>query len=341
MRVSRGFAAAACLVLLLAAGCASQSAAPQSTHKPSSDGARSAVPTSPHFAAISDSQLAACSLPATTASSPLGSGVDRAGRALTGINHERVVSVAMGAAESIAALGLGAQLVGRDLASGGADIASVPVVTDVHSVNAEKVLATHPTLVLIDDQTTPKSALDQIAAAGVQIAVIPSAWNVAAVGTRLRSIAAALGRPDAATSLISQCQQPFDGEPMGKVKVAFLYLRGSSAIYLVGGTGSGADSLISAAGAIDAGAQAGFKSFTAITPEAMATLKPDVLLVMTKGLASVGGVAGLKRLSGVALTPAAKAGRVVAVDDTLLLAFGSKTWALVDALSKAIADVSQ
>lgn len=54
---------------------------------------------------------------------------------------------------------------------------------------------------------------------------------------------------------------------------------------------------------------------------------PDVLLVMTRGLESVGGIDGLLALPGVSSTRAAAARAVIAVDDDLLLSFGPRTGA--------------
>lgn len=98
-------------------------------------------------------------------------------------------------------------------------------------------------------------------------------------------------------------------------RVAFLYLRGSAAVYLIGGDGSGADSLVEAVGGVDAGDEAELGSFTPLTPEALAEAAPDVILVMSKGLESVGGVTGLLALPGVAQTPAGRDQRIVAIPD--------------------------
>jgi iron complex transport system substrate-binding protein len=72
----------------------------------------------------------------------------------------------------------------------------------------------------------------------------------------------------------------------------------------------------------------------------MVALNPDVILVMTKGLQSVGGVSGLVALPGVAQTDAGKNKRVVAVDDSLLLSFGPRTPDLLKKLSAAVQKVS-
>lgn len=111
-----------------------------------------------------------------------------------------------------------------------------------------------------------------------------------------------------------------------KPRVAFLYLRGSASVYLIGGKGSGATSLIEAAGAVDAGAESGLeKDFTAITSEALAEAAPDALLVMSKGLESVGGVDGLVKIPGIAQTPAGMDRRIVSVEDGVLLNYGPRT----------------
>ncbi len=48
---------------------------------------------------------------------------------------------------------------------------------------------------------------------------------------------------------------------------------------------------------------------------------PDVILIPTRGLESIGGVDGLLAQPGLAATPAGQARHVVAMDDLLLLGF--------------------
>jgi iron complex transport system substrate-binding protein len=108
---------------------------------------------------------------------------------------------------------------------------------------------------------------------------------------------------------------------------------------LVGGTGSGADSLISAIGAIDVGAASLPRPFNTMTAESLATLNPDVIIVMTKGLQSVGGISGLLKLPGVAQTQAGKKQAIIDVDDSLLLSFGPRTPSLVSALAETVSAV--
>lgn len=253
----------------------------------------------------------------------------------------RIVSLATGVAETIVALGAGDRLVGRDESSKVDPIADVPVVTTAHAVNAEQVLALSPDLVVIDAATAPQEAIDRIADAGIEVVPVPEAWTLDDMEARIRAVADAVGaQAQQAEAVLATVPSVPTAVSDGGPRVAFLYLRGTSAIYLLGGKGSGADAMIGAAGGVDVGAEAGLDAFTPLTAEALASLKPDVLLVMTKGLESVGGIDGLVALPGVAQTPAGRDGRVIAVDDTLLLAFGPRTGPLVDRLRTALDEVA-
>jgi iron complex transport system substrate-binding protein len=244
----------------------------------------------------------------------------------------RIVSLANGIGETLVALGASDRVIGRDETSDIPELADVPVVTKAHSVSAERVLALKPDLVLVDSATSPPEALDQIRTAGIRVVEVPDAWTVDDINQRLQIVAESIGATGV-TQLSFDTDTASDGnEP----RVAFLYLRGPSAIYLLGGRESGADALITAAGGIDVGAAADYPAFTPLTAEALVAANPDILLVMSKGLASVGGIDGLLDLPGVKQTTAAANRSVIAVDDGVLLSFGPRTPALIRELRRAI-----
>ena len=116
----------------------------------------------------------------------------------------RIVSLASGAAETLAALGVGDRVVGRDEASDVPQISAAPIVTKAHATSAEKVLALQPDLVIVDAATAPLEALGQISDAGVRVVEIPEAWTLADIAARTTAIAEAVGvPPDAAASVIA------------------------------------------------------------------------------------------------------------------------------------------
>jgi len=243
-----------------------------------------------------------------------------------------------GSAEIIASLGHLDILVGRDIASDVTSLESVELVTSGHQIVAEKILSLNPDLVIIDALSGPSSALVALESAGIRIVKISEAWKLDEIDRKVSEIAQAIGAVDDGKNLIAALQISTSSVkqiPAG-TRIAFLYLRGGSAIYLIGGKGSGTDSLISAIGGVDAGAQKFENPFTPMTAEAVATLNPDVFLVMSKGLESVGGIDGLVQLPGIAQTQAGKNRAIVAVDDSLLLSFGPRTYSLLVALSQSV-----
>ncbi|MFB7930675.1 hemin ABC transporter substrate-binding protein [Streptomyces sp. NPDC056039] len=260
------------------------------------------------------------------------------GRKVTVEDASRILPLNGGVAEIVFTLGLGDQVVGRDITATFAEAKKLPQVTKAHDVSAESVLSLRPTVVLADTDTGPDEALDQIRDAGIPVVVLDPATKLSDVTTRTTRIAEALGVPDAGKALNRRMSADLaaarDAVPAGsKPKVAFLYLRGSAAVYLIGGKGSGADSLIEAAGAVDAGTEAGLdKPFTPITTEALAQAQPDVILMMSKGLESVDGIDGLVKIPGIAQTPAGMNRRVVDVEDGVLLGYGPRTPLVIDIL---------
>lgn len=246
----------------------------------------------------------------------------------------RVVVLANGVAEIMNSLNATSILVGRDISSSEDALKNIPIVTSGHQVISEKVIALKPDLVIIDASTGPKAALDQIRSAGIKIVQTPESWTLRDIAIKVRAVGAAIGAQEQANLLNEKMQKAFRKTHVSKpARIAFLYLRGTSAIYLMGGPGSGADSLIQSIGAIDVGAISLKHPFNTLTPEALAVSNPDVILVMTKGLESVGGIDGLLKLPGVAQTNAGKNARVIDVDDSLLLSFGPRTPSLLTALS--------
>jgi iron complex transport system substrate-binding protein len=251
--------------------------------------------------------------------------------------YHRIVALANGSAEIVAALGFKDDLVGRDVASTFPLIAKVPIDNPAHETSPELIESQKPDLVIIDAATSPASAITAIKAAGIKVVLINDAFSLSDVLAKEKAIADLLGTPKAYQLLAKQISnQKF---PQSNIRVAFLYLRGSAAIYLMGGKGSGADSLLAKCGDLDVGAKYLNTPFTPINSESLVIAKPTVFLLMTKGLQSVGGISGLKSLPGIAQTPAGITGRVVTVDDSLLLSFGPRTAGLLDKLCPAIVSV--
>jgi iron complex transport system substrate-binding protein len=244
--------------------------------------------------------------------------------------------------EIVFSLGLGDRVVGRDSSTGFASAADVPVVTsNGHDLNAEAILDLNPTVVLTDSSIGPPEVQRQLRSAGIAVVFFSPDRTLAGVPAHIRSVATALGVPSAGEALVSRVEGEIAAAralaPAEGPRIAFLYVRGSAGVYLMAGPGSGADSMIESVGGVDVGTDIGLeRPFVPITSEALLTAQPEVILVMTAALDSVGGVDGLLRIPGLAQTPAGQSRRIVDVADTELLSFGPRVGATITALAEVL-----
>lgn len=244
-------------------------------------------------------------------------------------------------------LGLGANIVGRDSSSTFEEIADRTLVTPAgHELNAEAILQLAPTLIITDTSLGPWAVLEQMRDAGVAVVVVDSRRAMDNVGDLTRQVGAALGLPEEAELLAERTQAQVDeavaqiakvAPTEAKPRVAFLYLRGQSGVYYLFGKDSGSDSLIGALGAVDVASEVGVTGMKPMTDEALVAAAPDVVLCMTGGLESVGGVDGLlTSIPAFAQTPAGANRRVIDMADSSILSFGSTTPQVLRSLASAL-----
>jgi iron complex transport system substrate-binding protein len=198
-------------------------------------------------------------------------------------------------------------------------------------------------VVLADDKAGPPEVLQQLRAAGVRIVRFAKEETIDAPARKIREVAAALGVPDRGEELVAtlDVQLAAAGQradaavaASGRPKVLALYLRGPN-VQLTFGKGSGIDAVIAAAGGTDAGTEMGVVDNAELSIESIVEEAPDVLLVTTTGLESVGGIDGLLATPGIDRTPAATNRRVVAFEDQYLYGLGPRTGELVGELVSA------
>ncbi|MGK8486643.1 heme/hemin ABC transporter substrate-binding protein [Nocardia asiatica] len=246
-------------------------------------------------------------------------------------------------AQTVYALGLGPRLVGRSTSAAFPAVREVPNVAGGNgSLNVESVLALRPSVFLTDTTSASPAVREQLRAAGVTVVYFDPERTMDGVVPQIEAVAGALGVPERGQALAQRTRDEIAAASAAvpaqdpRLTIAFVYLR-STAVTMLAGPGSGADALIAALGARDAGSVAGLtEPFTAVTSEAMIGAAPDVLLVMSDGLKSVGGVEGLQKVPGVAQTPAGRDRRVVDMSDAVLLSFGPNTGRVIAALSAAV-----
>lgn len=263
---------------------------------------------------------------------------DASGTRVEVTDTSRIVPLNGAVAEIVFTLGLGPNVVGRDVSATFPEAAALPVVTNAHDVAPEQVLSLHPTVILADTETGPPEAIDQLRSSGIPVLLFEPVWALSGVDARIRHIADALGVPERGAALADrtarELQAARDLVPKGGTppRLAFLYVRGGHGVQLIGGDGAGSDDIIETVGGIDVGTDLGLRKYTPITSEALIGGRPDVFLLMTHGLESIGGMPGLGKMPGLAQTPAGREGRVITVEDGVVLNFGPRTAKVIRAL---------
>ncbi|HTW18509.1 MAG TPA: ABC transporter substrate-binding protein [Nocardioides sp.] len=246
-------------------------------------------------------------------------------------------------------LGLGDTLIGRDVSTQFAGTEDLPLVTqNGHDLNAEAILGLDPTLIITDTSLGPWDVVLQMRDAGIPVVVVDSHRGLDNVVSLTNEVAAALGVPAEGKKLAERIQAEVDAiveqiaavapaDQGQRLRTVFLYVRGQSGVYYMFGEGSGADSLIDAIGAYDVAEEIGWNGMKPLTDEGLIAAQPDLVLMMSKGLDSAGGVDGLlERLPALAETPAGQHRRFVAMEDSEILGFGPATASVLDALAVAV-----
>ena len=240
--------------------------------------------------------------------------------------------------EIVYALGAEEHLVARDASSiYPAEAETLPNLGFAGTLNAEAVLALEPTLVIGTQLSGPAGVLDQLRDAGVEVLLLDAARGIDAPRLKIEAIGAALGIPGTAAALADQVERRLAAATAGAeaverpLRVLHVYIR-RGGVQLVSGAGNEAQTIIEAAGGIDAAAETGIVGWESLTPEALVAIDPEVYLVMDRGLEAIGGVEGLLAIPGMAETRAGRGRHVVSMPDLELL--------LGPRLPGAVADLS-
>jgi iron complex transport system substrate-binding protein len=254
---------------------------------------------------------------------------------LAAVAAERIVSIGGDVTEIAFALGAGDEVVARDSTSlHPAAVQKLPDVGYMRQLNAEGILALKPTLILTTELAEPALVLKQLEDSGVKVVRIPGDTTVQAVPEKISVIADAINRSSQGKQLAERYQQQLAAVANTPLSVKVLFVMSHGGITpMAAGQQTAADAIIRAAGLKNA--MQGFNRYRPLSQEGVIASAPDLLLVTTDGVRSIGGQENLWLLPGMALTPAGKNRRVLIVDDMALLGFGLETPQALGLLRKA------
>lgn len=256
---------------------------------------------------------------------------------------QRVVALGGDITEIVYALGAQSALVGVDSTSLWPQAATrLPDVGYVRQLAAEGILSLHPQLILATHDAGPATVMSQLRDAGVRIEAMPMTRTPAGVTAKVKQVGTALGRDEQARSLAGKLESQY--ADLAKAvsimprhpRVMFLMSAGDGSPKAAG-RDTAADSAIALAGGHNVGE--GYSGYKAVSAEALAALAPEVIVLMHERESELGGVDGVLKLPGIAMTPAGRARRIVFVDGQALLGFGPRNAEHELALQRLLAAV--
>ncbi|MCK1793283.1 heme/hemin ABC transporter substrate-binding protein [Pseudomonas violetae] len=239
---------------------------------------------------------------------------------------QRWVSAGGAVSEWVSALGGESKLVGVDTTSQHPQaLKALPSIGYQRQLSAEGILSLRPQILVGTEEMGPPTVLSQVRTAGVQVELFSAQPDLAALQGNLQHLGKLLGSEEQASRAFKSYRGKLE-EQQVRVRQAQLKQGAPGVLLLVGHAGgkpliagkdTAADWILQQSGGHNRATHTGYKPFSV---EALASLNPQVLVFADRVLTGDEARAALFRENPIlSSTPAAKDGRVIQLDPTLLV----------------------
>ncbi len=243
---------------------------------------------------------------------------------------DRIVCVSKQLTELMFALHQGDKIVGLDLTSTyPPETKNITRVGYHRHLSAEGIISLDPTIVIHQNDVAPPEVMPQIDKVGIPVKVYPSAVTLDSTKILIRMLGKDYGEDTAAEKIVKKLDidlaktDSIVKKYPTKPKVLIIHFGQQQNQYFVMGTRGTADAILKLAGGVNA---ADTSSFRDLSPEVIAREQPDIILATDFGWDRLGGdIEKFKELPGIALTPAAKNGKIYRIEEHDLVYFGPRT----------------
>jgi iron complex transport system substrate-binding protein len=239
---------------------------------------------------------------------------------------QRWVSAGGALSEWISALGGESKLVGVDTTSQHPEsLKALPSIGYLRQLSAEGVLSLRPQILVGTEEMGPPPVLSQIRSAGVQVELFSAQPDLPTLQNNLQHLGRLLGAEDRAVQLLATYQQALEQQKIRVTRAqltqpspgVLMLLGHAGGKPLIAGKDTAADWLLQRAGGHNLATHSGYKPFS---NESLVSLDPDVLVFADRALSGDAARAALFRENPIlASTRAARGGRVIELDPTLLV----------------------
>jgi iron complex transport system substrate-binding protein len=227
-------------------------------------------------------------------------------------------------------------LVARDLTSVYPPaIRKLPSVGYHRALSAEGIISMRPTMLLTDGNLGPDAVVEQVRKVGIPVVVLTPGSTPDSAQLLMQRLGKEFHHETQADSVVAAWKQEMRDVLRDSVqwaagrrpRVLVMHFGQMVNDYLGLKRGSTADQIVQWAGGVNAIDSTG--GMLRLTPELIAKAAPDIIIATDVGFDRLGSAEKFASLPGVALTPAAKAGRVYRVDETEVMYFSPRTPAVL------------
>jgi iron complex transport system substrate-binding protein len=247
---------------------------------------------------------------------------------------ERIVSLNGAITEIICALGKQNEIVGVDVTSTFPSDLKAQDLGHVRSISLESLLSLKPTMVLATEKDVNPEFIGRLKASGIKVTILKQEYSIQGTQKMIKEVASVL-QVQKSQPLIQKMENDLKSVKPSKnqPKILFIYARGAGTL-MVAGQKTPVEAMMQLAGGKNA--VQGFEDYKPLTPEALITANPDVILFFDKGLQSLGGVEGALKIEGIKQTNAGKNRKIISMDGALLSGFGPRVGEAVVQLNQLI-----
>lgn len=240
----------------------------------------------------------------------------------------RIVSVGAAITEIIYDLHAQSDIIAVDTTSiYPAEATKLPQIGYARTLSAENIIALAPTQFIGTEEAGPPDVLQKIKNAGIPVTILNAHYRYEDAVERIITLGKIINKNNEADALANimkaqwtTLQARIKDNPI-KPRILFVLSHSPNQI-MVAGQHTGAESIIQYANGINA--IDGFQGYKTLTPEAVISAQPDIVLFTTQGIDAMGGVENALRIPGISQTNAGKYKRILALDAVYMLGFGPR-----------------
>lgn len=254
--------------------------------------------------------------------------------------RQKIVSVGSAVTEIIYALHAQDELIAVDTTSiYPAEATQLPQIGYARTLSAENIIALAPTQFIATEEAGPPAVIQRIKDAGIPVSVLNAHYRYEEAVERINTLGKIIHRENEAKILANMMdtqwktlQQRIKSNPV-RPRILFVLSHSPNQI-MVAGNKTGAQAIIQYANAINA--IQGFDGYKTLTPEAVISAQPDIVLFTSQGIDAIGGIENALRIPGISQTNAGKYRRILALDAVYMLGFGPRMPEAVNSLHQEI-----